>query len=522
MKEFLINSLKKKEVQLILALFFVAVAPLLLQRSEIVASGDEDVRLIVMTPHNVTIRAEFSEAFSKYWHDKTGKKVFIDWRTPGGTAEIRIVLDGEFKRSEDRGDEGIGKDLLFGGGDYLFKNMAAKGRFAKLDVFENNKQWFGKGGIRERFSGERCYGKNKQWVGVCMSEFGICYNTDGIKRIGLEAPTSWDDLADPKYYGKLALADPTKSGSAARAFEMLIQQKISKEIAGSRRQPGETSQDLRNRCIREGWAKGMQLIQKISANARYFTDSASKIPHDVAQGDAVAGMCIDFYGRTYNEKLKKDDGTSRLVWISPKGGTSTGADPVAVFRGAPHPEIAQGFVEFLLTEQAQMIWNKKSGTKNGPKYSALRRLPIRPDLYTPENMKDFTDADQNPYERKDGLVYDETISGELFEAMREEIRVMCIDTHYELSAAWKALIENRDENGKMKPDALKRFNEVALFSYKKTGELKTLLDNRRKGSNVERQKRTLFAADRFNDLAAIFRRQYSDARKRAKKDLENE
>ncbi len=522
MKEFIINNLKKKEVQLILALIFVAVAPLLLQRSESVASGDEDMRLVVMTPHNATIRAEFGEAFSKYWQDKTSKKVFVDWRTPGGTSEIRMVLEGDFKRSEERGEEGIRVDVMFGGGDYLFKKLAAKERLVKLDVFETRKEWFGDNGIQKRFSGERCYGDNQRWIGVCMSEFGICYNTDGIKRIGVKTPTSWDDLADPKYFGKLALADPTKSGSAARAFEMLIQQKIAIEIAVSNRQPGETAQDLRNRCIREGWKKGMQLIQKISANARYFTDSATKIPHDVAQGDAVAGMCIDFYGRTYNEKLKKGDGTSRLVWISPKGGTSTGVDPVAVFRGALQPEVAQGFVEFLLTKEAQLLWNKKPGTKNGPKYSALRRLPIRPDVYTSENLKDFTDADQNPYERTDGLIYDESITGDLFEAMREEIRVMCIDTHDELTNAWQALIENLDANGRMKPDALKRFNDVALFSYKKTEELRSLLDNRRKGSNVERQKRTLFAADRFNDLAAIFRRQYSDALKRAEKDLENE
>ncbi len=400
MKEFLIKNLKKKEVQIMLALVLVAVAPLILQRSETVASGDEDVRLVVMTPHNATIRAEFGEAFSKYWHDKTGKKVFVDWRTPGGTSEIRGLLDGDFKRAEERGEDGIRMDVLFGGGFNFFTSMAAKDRLVKLDVFKNRKEWFGKNGIQDRFSGERCYGENKRWVGVCMSEFGICYNTDGIKRIGVSPPTSWDDLADPKYFGKLALSDPTKSGSVARAFEMLIQQKIAGEIAISKRRPGETILDLRNRCITEGWSKGMHLIQKISANARYFTDSATKIPHDVAQGDAVAGMCIDFYGRTYNEKLKKADGTSRLMWISPQGGTSTGVDPVAVFRGAPNPDIAQGFVEFLLTEQAQLIWNKKPGTINGPQYTALRRLPVRPNVYTPGNLSEVFKISKCLHSRK--------------------------------------------------------------------------------------------------------------------------
>ena len=520
MKDFVIKNFKRKEVQIILALILVAVGPLLLQRAEVVASGDEDVRLVVMSPHNATIRTEFGEAFSKYWEDKTGKKVFVDWRTPGGASEIRMVLEGDFSRADARGDKGIRMDVLFGGGDYDFKALAKKERLEKLTIFDDRKEWFGKKGIKEFFSGERCYGKDRRWVGVCMSEFGICYNTDGIKRIGVEAPKTWDDLADPKYYGKIALADPTKSGSVARAFEMLIQQKVNVELVAAKRLPGETVNDMNGRCIREGWANGMRLIQKISANARYFTDSASKVPHDVAQGDAVAGMCIDFYGRTYNEKLKKADGSSRLVWISPAGGTSTSVDPVGVLRGAPNPKVANGFVEFLLTEKGQMLWNKRPGTKNGPQYSALRRLPIRPDLYTPENIKDFTDAGQLPYQRKDGLIYDASITGDIIDAMREEIRVMCIDTHDELREAWGSLIAH-SEDGVMPARALERFNDVALFSHKKTRELQRLLDKRRE-TGPDQQMRVLRVSERLNTLAAIFRRSYSKANNLAKKGRQHE
>jgi len=78
---------------------------------------------------------------------------------------------------------------------------------------------------------------------------------------------------------------------------------------------------------------------------------------------------VDYYGRTYNEKLTKEDGTSRLIWIAPEGGTSIGVDPAAVFKGANEPELAQAFVDFLLTEQGQVLWNKKPGTTNGPKYN---------------------------------------------------------------------------------------------------------------------------------------------------------
>ena len=39
----------------------------------------------------------------------------------------------------------------------------------------------------------------------------------------------------------------------------------------------------------------------IAANGRYFTDSAPQVPNDVGNGDAAAGIAIDFYGRVYQE-----------------------------------------------------------------------------------------------------------------------------------------------------------------------------------------------------------------------------
>lgn len=510
----MIKKFARSEVYVVLALIMVALTPLILQKGEPFDADAADARLIIMTPHNETIRREFGEAFSEYWKEKTGETVYMDWRTPGGTSEIRMVLDGDFSRAEERGEAGIGVDVLFGGGDYLFKIMASNGRLQKLDVFEKKKEWFNEeNGIKQNFTGEDCYGEDHLWVGVCLSRFGICYNVDGLKRLGIEAPKNWDDLGNPKYFGHIALADPTKSGSVAKAFEMLIQQKIHDEIKVVKREPGESHEHMMDRAKSIGWTKGLQLIQNISANARYFTDSASKIPHDVAQGDAVAGMCVDFYGRAYNEKLKKADGSSRLQWISPAGGTSTSVDPVAVLRGAEHPEIAQAFVEFLLSDKGQLLWNNKPGTPMGPKHHALRRMPIRPDLYAPDKLQYFTDPEILPYAGEPDFVYKPELTGDLFNAMREAIKVMCIDTHDELRDAWGTLIENSDENGVMPPRALRNFNEVRLFSYKKTYELKGLL------SKKDTKKETLILLDKLNRLAAIFRRSYSDSQKLAKQKL---
>src|SRR5690606_20130872 len=92
-------------------------------------------------------------------------------------------------------------------------------------------------------------------------------------------------------------------------------------------------------------------------------------------------------------------GGSRIRWVAPRGGTSLSVDPVAVFRGAPRPDIAQEFVRFCLSDEGQLLWNLRVGEPGGPREASPRRLPVRRDLYTPENLARFADPDALPYER---------------------------------------------------------------------------------------------------------------------------
>jgi len=72
--------------------------------------------------------------------------------------------------------------------------------------------------------------------------------------------------------------------------------------------------------VREGWPRGLASIQDISANARYYTDQSPKIPLEVTKGDAAAGMCIDYYGRSAEEKVRQPNGWSRVGFVAPMGG----------------------------------------------------------------------------------------------------------------------------------------------------------------------------------------------------------
>jgi ABC-type Fe3+ transport system substrate-binding protein len=477
-------------------LAFIVALPIAMRRETATTSSRKaDDQLIVLTPHNQSIRQEFGEAFAAHWQKTTGRTIHVDWRTPGGTSEIRMVLDAGFKAAEETKRDGIGVDLFFGGGEPDFAGQAKKGRLVPLRIFESHPEYFAKDGpIPETFTGERFYPKDHVWLATCMSQFGICYNPEVLNRLKLPIPASWRDLANPDYAGYLALADPTKSGSVARAFELLVQGEILRSLA-------ENPNNDRQAAIDAGWTTGLQIIQRMAANSRYFTDSASKIPQDVGQGNAAAGMCIDFYGRSYAHDLTSSDGSPRVVWIAPRGGTTLSADPIGILKGAPHPEVAQSFVEFCLSREAQILWFGSPGTTHGPKERALHRTPVRRDLYTPEILANTTMPGIRPYEDPGNFTYQQELTGKSFNTLRQLVKVMCIDSHEEMKAAWHAM-----RAAGMPADALAVFSDVSIMSYAAGGKG----DPRFDGSDA------LQTSEHAARIGEWFRRNYRKAEKLAK------
>jgi ABC-type Fe3+ transport system substrate-binding protein len=491
----------RRSLSIFLLLAVVIAAPIFLRRaSELAGAKHADDRLVIISPHNETIRSEFGEAFARHWKARSGRSLHIDWRIPGGTSDIRRTLDSAFQAADEIGGPGAGIDVFFGGGEPDFKLQADKGRLVELDVFTRHPEWFEDAVIPARFTGETYYDEGRRWVGTCLSQMGICYNRDALRRLGAAAPKRWSDLGDPSFAGYLALADPTKSGSVGRAFEMIVQEQMQAAIAEQGDSPASRE---------EGWRRGLNLLQRLAANARYFTDSASKVPHDVAQGSAAAGTCIDFYGRTYEEKLAKRGGASRLRWIAPEGGTSISVDPVAVFRGAPRADIAQEFAIFCLSREGQLLWNVRAGLPGGPRRSSPRRLPLRRDLYTTEILASFADADALPYERGKSFEYRRELTGGASVAMAQVFRAMGIDPHHELKEAWEAVRLETGPGVKIEDSAAGRamFDVSHLSYHHLMTRLVPLLSQR---------KDPLASSREMARLSAIFRANYEQAAKLAR------
>ncbi len=535
----------KRAIVLVLLAATVAL-PFALRPRKPAAAG-ADVTLVIITPHNEAIRYEFGRAFERWYRQQTGRSVFVDWRVIGGTSEIARYLDGAYAASfedywthtlrrpwsdavrgafadprvqpatapaDDRPAQaarraflaspaGCGIDLFFGGGPYDFVREAAAGRIVDCGAIGRHPDWFTDDVIPRFFAGEEYWDGQGRWIGTVLSNYGILYSRESLARLGItRAPDRWADLEDPRLRGEVALADPTKSSSMAKAFENVIQEQMQERllalmVAADRISSLDESATVA-KAVREGWILGLQRIQLISANARYFTDSSQKVPIDVADGNCAAGMCIDFYGRQQAEAERRRGGSDRLGFVAPAGGTVSSVDPIALLRGAPHREVALAFIDWVLSPDGQKLWNFRHGTPGGPERYDLRRMPVRRDFYAHEDWKPYrSDPDVSPYAGQERLVYHEAWTGGLFRELSFVIRIAFQDLHPELVSAWRAI------NAAGRPDdALAVLQDMSAVDYDRTsGEIRKALESENKVDELMLARR----------LGAHFREQYRRA-----------
>jgi iron(III) transport system substrate-binding protein len=532
-----------KRAIIILSLVAVVALPFILRPKKQEKAGGGDT-VVIVTPHNEAIRYEFGEAFERWYQERTGRNARIDWRVLGGTSEIARFLDSEYitafqnhwvnqlgkpwssevQSGSQNGrlpadapaiakearaaflasNVSCGIDLFFGGGTYDFAKQATAGRFIKSAIVDTHPEWFSDEVIPLHYAGEEYRDKGGLWIGCVISSYGIIYNRDSLARLGAtEPPTGWADLTAPRYYGEVALCDPTKSGSIAKAFENVIQQQMQISLEAMKaKDPAAPVKAVEAAAVREGWIRGLQILQLVGANSRYFTDTSQKPPIDVSTGNCAVGMCIDFYGRGQAEAALRRGGSDRLGYVSPSGGTVSSVDPIAVLRGAPHPAVAEAFIEFVLSPEGQRLWNQKPGTPGGPERYALRRLPVRRDYYAHAEWQAYrSDPEANPFDQQNPLIYRPEWTAGIFREMAFIIRVMCQDTHDELREAWRA-INAPGVTPDNRARALALLQDLAPVSYERTGkEIKQALGSKNKVDELRMA----------NELAEQFRQQYRRA-----------
>jgi len=380
------------------------------KRGDTHAAGAQ--KLIVVTPHVPQIRDEFARAFSEWHQREYNEAVVIDYRTPGGTSEIRKQLSAMFTDAVKRRfsepktsgeiddllvlDPGsIAFDVMFGGGSYDHSALKRGSTVSvklndsttlELTVSQSAPMDFTQDELDALFGEnvigpQELYDPEQYWIGTALSSFGIVYNRDVYEdRLGLPLPEQFEDLMKHELSGWVALADPRQSGSITTTFDSIL---------GN-----------------EGWEQGWRILRGMCGNTRYFTNASTKPPIDVSSGEAAAGLAIDFYGRGQAQMIKDSGGGDRVGYQEPTGAVYVDADPISIINGGPNPELAKRFVRFCVSEEGQALWQfakdnldnpvGPDGEPMGPEWSELRRMPVRRVMY--ENYFPYFMDQVNPFE----------------------------------------------------------------------------------------------------------------------------
>ena len=418
-------------IALALALVVLIGIPVLVRPPQ--ADADPNARrVIIITPHNEQICHEFKVGFERWHLDRYGEPAQVEYVFPGGTSEIRRMLMAQFTaRLEAGGTPGGDADLLFGGGSYEHGKIK-EGVTVEIDGTPQTvsisvpvqmdpavlASIYGKVKIGDT----TLYDKDDDdedaddgyWFGTALSAFGLVYNRDVLTRLGVDEPTGWDSMGDPRLDGWVVLVNPAQSGSVATAFQAVLEQR--------------------------GWIEGWQVLRRAAANSRYFAARSLKVPTDVSQGNAAMGVCIDFLGRFEAQATQERDGRkiARVGYVDPPGETVVDPDPISMLRNAPHPEMAARFIEFCLSEPGQALWqfrrDDESDDDLGPRDFELRRMPIRRSMYADHGRRFIDQADPfavaRPAPHRDRNV--RAFIAPLFAAM-------AMDNHESLREAWRAI-----------------------------------------------------------------------------------
>ena len=360
--------------------------------------------LIIISPHPEGIETEFGKNFEKWYESQTGRTVKTDWRDVGGTSSNYRFIESEFKRVP----EGIGIDIFFGGGTDNYLRLSNMGWLHAYQLPETQLEQ-----MMQSFQGIPLYDAEYQWYGAALSSFGIMYNEELRELLKLPKATAWEDLGNLALLGRIGAADPRESGSAHMVYEIILQTL--------------------------GWEDGFALLTKLGGNVRGFSAGANAIPTDVVAGQVIYGLAIDFYA--YGQIAVV--GADKIKYVVPADGAVVTADPIAILKGAPNLPVAQKFLEFVLSENAQKLWMLRDTDPEGPKWKGgLNRASVLPTLYDTLGERGIV---PNPFAMEGApFQYDSKKGGTRWNIVNDLFGVLIIDSHKDLVNAWKAIQKCKD------------------------------------------------------------------------------
>ena len=265
-------------------------APLLLLTACV---ADDRERLVIYSPHGQELLSAYEAAYEEAHPD-----VDVVWLDMGAQDAYDRV------RTERANPQA---SLWWGAPQTLFAKAAAEGHLAPYTP-----SWASAVLPEAR-------GAEDRWFGTFLTPEVIAYNTEVLDSTAV--PADWDGLLDPRWEDRVVIRSPLASGTMRTIFGAMIM-----------RQPTE--------------AEGFQWLARLDQNTGDYPADPTQLYLKLARGEG------DLTLWNLPDIVLQAEGGYPFGWRLPASGTPVVVDAIAIVEGAPNPERAEEFYEFVTSEDA--------------------------------------------------------------------------------------------------------------------------------------------------------------------------
>lgn len=179
------------------------------------------------------------------------------------------------------------------------------------------------------------------WVGIDVWETAFVVNTDECKRLGIEVPTSYEDLLKPEYEGLIVMSNPSSSGTGYLTVNGILQLK------------GEQA----------GW----EYLRQLHNNVAQYVHSGSKPSKMAASGECVIGISFGYAG------IQRVEEGAPVEVVFPEEGSGWDLEANALMNKKEINGAALTFLDWAISDEAMDLYKQnypiistgKGGTYKG-------------------------------------------------------------------------------------------------------------------------------------------------------------
>lgn len=184
-----------------------------------------------------------------------------------------------------------------------------------------------------------------KWTTVRAVGVMIAYNKNVLAAD--KAPVGWADLLKPEFAGKKIAIQNAAAGSWMMGVYMLRQ------------------------------TLGLDYLKRLSAQQLVITSGAAQQLDLLNRGEVLVGAGVD-HTVLFTEATQR----AGIVPVYPAEGMPAAATPIAILKGAPHPNAARLLIDYMLSREGQQVFVQE----------VMKNYSLRKDIDTPAGQKPLADA----------------------------------------------------------------------------------------------------------------------------------